>query len=66
MSKMAVLVSVHNRVKVRAKLPRWTAENPDEIIADVLKGKPRDINNFDADGCKADLEKDGAAEVKIR
>jgi hypothetical protein len=65
MSKMAVLTKVNNVSKVKLKLPNWTSEDPNKIVSDVLGGKKRNITDMNVEGCKKDLEADGAAVVEI-
>lgn len=61
----AILTKVNDRSRIRAKLPAWTSDDPDKIIDDVRSGKERVITTLNCDGCKEDLEKYGAAVVRI-
>ena len=61
----AVLTKVIDQIKIKAKLPAWTDDDPEEIIADVKKGKSRLITTIDCYACKEDLEEDNAAEVVV-
>ncbi len=65
MSCKAILTKVNDKPRVRTKLPQWTDENPDEIIKDVEAGNERVITTLDCDACKADLEKNNAAVVRV-
>lgn len=47
------------------KLPSWTSEDPDAIIDDVQKGTERVITTLDCEDCKADLEKNNGAVVRV-
>jgi (p)ppGpp synthase/HD superfamily hydrolase len=66
MGRKAVLTKVNDKEQTRVKLPSWTSEDPDEIIAAVEKGKERTITTQDCDECKADLEKNNGAVVQVK
>ncbi len=65
MAKVAVLAKVIDAGTTAIKLPKWTSENPKEIIRLAKENKRPVITEYHPDECKKDLEKDGAAVVDV-
>lgn len=66
MAKNATLVKVVQVGVTRQRLRQWV--NPSDIVGiirDVLAGTPRVITSANCEACKADLERDNAAEVEL-
>lgn len=61
----AVLTRVNDKDRVLAKLPEWTDDDPNEIVADVENGQERVITTSFCQNCKVELEKEGAADVRV-
>lgn len=62
----AYLKAVFNTATVIERLGDWTDDNPNEIVIDVMDGRPRLITDMNMEECKRSLEADGAAHVEIR
>ena len=65
MSCRAMLMKVNNHAAVRARLPRFTSREADELIQQAEHGHKPVITDVDCDVCKKVLEQDDAAVVHV-
>jgi hypothetical protein len=66
LKKAAYLVKISNPGLVREKLPNWTDDDIDRIIASVQNSQEWRITTQNCEACKQDLEIDAASQVVIK